>query len=37
MLAIGSVAGEAARLRPNPGKPAALPVVQATGVDGELT
>jgi hypothetical protein len=37
MLAIGSLAGEAARLRPNLGEPAALLAGQAAGVDGELT
>jgi hypothetical protein len=35
--AIGSLAGEAARLRPNPGEPAVLPAGQAAGLDGRLT
>jgi hypothetical protein len=37
ILAIGPLAGEAAWLRPNPGKPAALPAGQAAGLDQGLT
>jgi hypothetical protein len=35
--AIGSLAGEAARLRPNLGEPAALPAGQATRLGQGLT
>jgi hypothetical protein len=34
---LGPWPGRAARLRPNPGEPAALPAGQAAGLDGVLT